>query len=156
MTSPPGTDAASTERPSTVRTGRCLCGGVTVELTAEPFAVSLCHCVNCQKTSGSAFSVIAIVPKDRVRFTGRVSIFNDVGDSGIGFERCFCPGCGSPVESRSPQLAARGITIVKASLFDDTSWLQPNEQIYCESAQRWLNGGVEGIRRWPQMAIRNV
>lgn len=45
-----------------VRNGRCLCGQVTVELTGEPFAVSLCHCVNCQKTSGSAFSVIALVP----------------------------------------------------------------------------------------------
>jgi hypothetical protein len=141
---------------ATVRTGRCLCGGVTVELTGEPLAVSLCHCVNCQKTSGSAFSVIALVPIGNVRFTGPVSIFNDVADSGIGFERCFCPGCGSPVESRSPQLAARGITIVKASLFDDTSWLQPNEQIYCQSAQRWLNGGVAGIQQWPAMAVRNI
>jgi hypothetical protein len=139
-----------------VRTGRCLCGGVTVELTGEPFAVSLCHCVNCQKTSGSAFSVIALVPIGKVRFDGSVSIFNDVADSGIGFERCFCPGCGSPVESRSPQLAARGITIVKASLFDDTTWLQPNEQIYCDSAQRWLNGGIAGIRQWPGMAVRNI
>ena len=139
-----------------VRTGRCLCGGVTVELRGEPFAVSLCHCVNCQKTSGSAFSVIALVPIGNVRFNGRVSVFNDVADSGIGFERCFCPGCGSPVESRSPQLAARGITIVKASLFDDTTWLQPNEQIYCQSAQRWLNGGVAGITAWPAMAVRNI
>lgn len=140
----------------TVRTGRCLCGGVTVELRGEPFAVSLCHCVNCQKTSGSAFSVIALVPIGNVQFNGRVSVFNDVADSGIGFERCFCPGCGSPVESRSPQLAARGITIVKASLFDDTTWLQPNEQIYCQSAQRWLNGGVVGIEAWPAMATRKI
>jgi hypothetical protein len=112
--------------------------------------------VNCQKTSGSAFSVIALVPIGKVRFSGPVSIFDDVGDSGTGFERCFCPGCGSPVESRSPQLAARGITIVKASLFDDTSWLEPNEQIYCQSAQRWLNGGIAGIKRWPAMAVRNI
>jgi len=140
----------------TVRTGRCLCGAVTVELKGEPLAVSLCHCVNCQKTSGSAFSVIALVPIGNVRFNGPVSIFHDVADSGIGFERCFCPGCGSPVESRSPQLAARGITIVKASLFDDTTWLQPNEQIYCQSSQRWLNGGIAGIRQWPAMAVRNI
>jgi hypothetical protein len=140
----------------TVRKGRCLCGRITVELTAEPFAVSLCHCVNCQKTSGSAFSVIALVPKDRITFSGTVGIFHDVAESGNGFERCFCPGCGSPVESRSEFLASRGITIVKASLFDDTSWLQPNEQIYCESAQRWLNGGVPGIKAWPKMAVRNV
>ncbi len=140
----------------TVRTGRCLCGAVTVELKGKPLAVSLCHCVNCQKTSGSAFSVIALVPIGNVRFNGPVSIFNDVADSGIGFERCFCPGCGSPVESRSPQLAARGITIVKASLFDDTTWLQPHEQIYCQSSQRWLNGGIAGIRQWPAMAVRNI
>jgi hypothetical protein len=85
-----------------------------------------------------------------------VSIFNDVADSGVGFERCFCPGCGSPVESRSPQLAARGITIVKASQFDDTTRLQPNEQIYCQSSQRWLNGGNARNRQWPAMAVRNI
>ena len=139
-----------------VRHGRCLCGQVTVELTGEALAVSLCHCVNCKKTSGSAFSVIAIVLKSSIRFKGKVSVFHDVGSSGNAFERCFCPGCGSPVESRSELLASRGITIVKASLFDDTSWLKPNEQIFCESAQRWLNGGVEGIARWPGMAVRNV
>jgi hypothetical protein len=139
-----------------VRKGRCLCGRITVELVGEPLAVSLCHCVNCQKTSGSAFSVIAIVPRDNVRFAGEVSVFNDVGESGRGFERCFCPGCGSPVESRSEHLAARGITIVKASLFDDTSWLQPGEQIYCQSAQRWVNGGIGDIRCFPAMAPRPV
>jgi hypothetical protein len=139
-----------------VRRGRCLCGQVTVELAGEPLAVSLCHCVNCQKTSGSAFSVIAVVLRDQIRFAGPVAVFNDVGDSGRGFERCFCPGCGSPVESRSEHLASRGITIVKASLFDDTGWLQPAEQIYCQSAQRWLNGGVGDIRRHPGMAVRPV
>ncbi len=123
-------------------------------LSAEPLAVSLCHCVNCQKTSGSAFSVIAIVPLGSLQVTGRVSVFKDVGESGIGFERCFCPGCGSPIESRSPALAARGITIVKASLFDDTSWLAPTEQIYCKSAQRWLADGLERLRSWPAMPAR--
>src|SRR4029079_19596528 len=65
------------------RAGRCLCGKVTVELTGEPFAVSLCHCVNCQKTSGSAFSVIALVPIGNVRFSGPVSVFNELTDSGV-------------------------------------------------------------------------
>ena len=158
---PDSTDSGSpqpirqTARPA-VRTGRCLCGKVTVELVGEPLAVSLCHCVNCQKTSGSAFSVIAIVLKDNIRFAGDVGVFNDVGDSGHGFERCFCTGCGSPVESRSEHLASRGITIVKASLFDDTSWLQPNEQIFCQSSQRWLNGGVPEIPRHAGMAVRPV
>jgi hypothetical protein len=139
-----------------VHHGRCLCGGVTVALEGEPIAVSLCHCVNCQKTSGSAFSVIAIVPKDKVRFSGRVNVFHDVGESGAGFERCFCPGCGAPVESRSALLAARGITIVKASLFDDTSWLAPAEQIYCQSAQRWTGGGIGDIPRFDKMAPRPI
>jgi len=138
------------------RTGRCLCGKVTVELSVEPLAVSLCHCVNCQKTSGSAFSVIALVPRDKIRFSGEVGVFHDVGDSGSSFERRFCTGCGSPVESYSARLAEMGITIVKASLFDDTSWLSPNEQIYCQSSQRWLNGGVPGITSWPGMAERKI
>ncbi len=142
----------STDAP--VRTGRCLCGSVTVELRGPPLAATLCHCVNCQKTSGSAFSIILIMPLDAVHVQGRVSVFNDVGESGQGFERCFCPGCGSPIESRSPQLAARGFTIIKASLLDDTSWIVPQEQIYCQSAQRWLGGGIPGIKSWPGMPVR--
>jgi len=143
-------------QPNEIRRGRCLCGRVTVELDGEPLAVSLCHCVHCQKTSGSAFSLIALVPRDQVRFSGEVSIFRDVGESGREFERCFCPGCGSPIESRSEFLGSRGITIVKASLFDDTSWLKPGEQIYCDSAQAWTGGAIGEIPRHPKMAPRKL
>jgi hypothetical protein len=131
-----------------VRHGRCLCGQAQITLVGEPNRVTLCHCVNCQKTSGSAFSVIAVVPIGNATVTGEVGVFIDRAESGNEFERCFCPHCGSPIESRSALLASRGVTILKASLFDDTTWLRPESQIWCVSEQAWL----EGINDVPRYA----
>jgi hypothetical protein len=135
-----------------IRRGRCLCGGVQIALVGEPNRVTLCHCVNCQKTSGSAFSVIAVAPIEAVTVTGKVGVFVDRAESGNEFERCFCPGCGSPVESRSPLLASRGVTILKASLFDDTSWLRPESQIWCISQQDWLEG-IDEVPRYDRHKV---
>ena len=51
--------------------GSCLCGQVPVRLAAEPVMVALCHCSHCQKTAGSAFSTVLLVPEGAVTSMAR-------------------------------------------------------------------------------------
>jgi hypothetical protein len=119
--------------------GSCLCGKVTYSCEAEPVATAACHCTECQKQTGSSFSLIVAVPRDALQIEGSDSLasFTTVGtDSGKDVARQFCRECGSPVVSYGdgmPQLA-----FIKAGTLDDTSWLEPQMHVWTASAQPWI------------------
>jgi hypothetical protein len=121
-----------------VRSGSCLCGNVQISLSAAPLGVALCHCRDCQKQSGSAFSLVAIVPLDALDVSGDTAVWRTTADSGQTVERTFCRTCGSPVRTDSAGARARGITILKASLMDEAASFTPRLQIYCDSAAPWV------------------
>lgn len=75
----------------TPRTGGCLCGNIRYTLSAEPLAVVVCHCRNCQKQAGSALSVVAVVARDALELQGAPKVFEDRGTSGQAVYRNFCP-----------------------------------------------------------------
>ena len=118
------------------RTGGCLCGGVRYELTAEPIATKVCNCTICQRSSGSALSTIALVPRAGLTVTGKLKGYEYAGDSGGRLEINFCPNCGSPVllDIR----ATPDIVSIKVGSFDDTSWFKPSLSIWADSAQAWM------------------
>jgi hypothetical protein len=122
--------------------GSCLCGGVTYRADAEPLFTAACHCTNCQKQTGTSFSVVVGVPADAFHVEGdSLSSFTTIGDDhGQEVDRRFCRNCGSPVVTYSPG-AAPGLAIVKAGTLDDTSWLEPALHIWTESAQPWVMTG---------------
>jgi hypothetical protein len=115
--------------------GGCLCGQVRYSANADPAFSGVCHCKNCQKQSGTAFSVVIAVPKSALTIRGHLKTYQDHGDSGQPVLRKFCPECGSPILTDvafMPDLA-----IIKAGTLDDTSWLDPKMHIFCDSAQGW-------------------
>jgi hypothetical protein len=81
----------------TSRTASCRCGQLRAAVTGEPVRVSVCHCLNCKKRSGSAFAVQARWPKEQVTIEGRSNTFVKVADSGNRATFHFCPDCGSDV-----------------------------------------------------------
>ena len=91
--------------------GGCLCGGVRYECSAEPAMTAVCHCTHCQKTSGSAFSVVLGVPADSLQVTksATLAIYKDTGTSGQHVLRKFCSACGSPVISDAAAFAGRSL-----------------------------------------------
>lgn len=115
--------------------GGCLCGKVRFTVTDEAPTVALCHCTHCQKLTGSAFSLNAISPLAKFSVSGPLKAFDDVGDSGKKLKRYFCSECGSPIWTDAE--AMPGAAIVKASAFDDTSWIKPALELYCDSRQAW-------------------
>ena len=119
--------------------GRCLCGAVGYECSAEPLAAPIiCHCTHCQKVSGSAFSVNVVVPAASVVWKGEsLASFADKGESGKWISRKFCRNCGSSDLRSSERFP--GAVIIKGGTLDDRSWLKPNTHIWTNSAQPWSN-----------------
>ena len=122
--------------PSTI-TGRCLCGNVTYSCSAEPALTAICHCTDCQRQTGTAFSIVLGVPADELSVEGdKLASFTTMGeDHQTPTKREFCSGCGSPIVSRIeaiPELA-----FLKAGTLDDASWLEPSVEVWCRSAQPW-------------------
>jgi hypothetical protein len=129
-------------------TGGCLCGQLRYTANAEPVFTGVCHCKDCQKESGTAFNVVIAVPLSAVSIQGSPRTYTTKGDSGKDYVRRLCPNCGSTILSE-PQ-ALPGIAALRAGTLDDTSWLNPDMEIYCDSAQPWVQLGG-GMQRFPKM-----
>ena len=76
---------------------RCCCGSLRVEVAGEPPRVGVCHCLECQRRTGSAFGIVAFFPKEQVRTEGPSKVYVRGSDSGRKIEFHFCPDCGSTV-----------------------------------------------------------
>jgi hypothetical protein len=128
--------------------GSCLCGNVKYSCDGEPLAQVVCHCVLCQKQTGTAFSIVAGLPAADLKLTGEShATFVTFGDSGEQTVRHFCSNCGSPIYSESA--AMPGLAFLKAGTLDDTSWIKPTANLYCESAQAWveIDQGMDNYER---------
>ena len=117
--------------------GSCLCGAIHYSSPAEPAMVALCHCRHCQQQSGAAFSVNVAIPVGTIQITsGTPATFEDRGTSGLAVLRHFCASCGSPIYTHA--VAMPTLDFVKAGTLDDASWVMPNLNIWCDSAQPWV------------------
>jgi hypothetical protein len=128
--------------------GGCLCGKVRYSADADPIFTGVCHCRNCQKESGSAFAIVVAVPQPTLNIRGELKTYEDKGDSGKPMYRRFCPECGSTVMDEAS--AMPDVLMIQAGTLDDSSWLKPAMQIYCDSAQSWLSLSGEW-QRFPKM-----
>lgn len=106
----------------------------------------VCHCINCQKQAGSAFSINLIMQLSSFTVSGDLSTYEDKGEeSQEPVYRRFCGNCGSPIFSEI--VAAAGLIAVKAGTLDDTSVFQPSSQIWCDSQQNWVEL-LEGLPKF--------
>jgi len=127
--------------------GGCLCGAVRYEISNDATPSGVCHCTNCQKQSGSSFSIALLVNTADFTMTGTLRRYVDQTDRGTPIYREFCEICGSPVVSRSPERDDR--IAVKAGTLDDPSVLKPQIQVWCDSAQPWLSLDLPAEARQP-------
>ena len=130
-------------------TGQCLCGEVKYELHAAPSVTAVCHCKNCQRTAGSAFSTLAGMPTSEFEIvSGEPKRYLDQDTaSGNPVERYFCGTCGSPIYSAIPGMP--GMAFVKTGSLDDTSSFVPQFHAWCDSKQDWVTI-EEGTRTMPR------
>ena len=128
--------------------GGCLCGKVRYSASGDPAFVGICHCRDCQKFTGSAFAVVIGVPKSAFSLQGQVATYSKAGDTGKSIERRFCPVCGSSIADEAS--AVPDMVMISSGTLDDPSWVKPAMQIYCDSAQPWVQLGGD-MKAFPKM-----
>ena len=98
---------------------------------------AICHCKNCQKQAGSAFSTLAGIKKLDFELNGEPKIYVDtVTDSGASVERFFCGTCGSPIYSALP--SQPDVIYLKTGTLDDTSEFKPSIHVWASTKQNWV------------------
>jgi hypothetical protein len=116
--------------------GGCACGKVRYRLTSSPLFVHCCHCLNCQRQTGSAFVINLLIERDHVDVLAGDPQPVDVPRTGGRKQRIFrCPTCQIAVFSRYTR--AR-ILFVRAGTLDDPSSVAPNVHIYTRSKLDWV------------------
>jgi len=116
--------------------GGCACGEVRYRLTSDPLFTHGCHCLNCQRQTGSAFVVNALIEADRVELLAGEPKPVDVPRSGAKKQRIFrCPTCEIAVYSRYTRAS---ILFVRAGTLDDPSRVAPDVHIYTRSKLSWV------------------
>lgn len=130
-------------------TGACLCGAVCFETSAEPVFSGNCHCRDCQRSSGSAFTPAIFVPANSVLIKGTVKYFESKADSGNTIGRGFCPNCGSQLFTRLQMMP--DILGLRAGTLDAPERFYPNKDIYTASAPHWnhMNPALPKFGRAP-------
>ena len=129
-------------------TGGCLCGKVRYSAIADPIFMGVCHCKDCQRATGSAFEAVIAVPEASVTIQGSPKSFAVKGDTGNDVRRSFCPDCGSTLMSAAAIMP--NVVMLTTGTLDDSSSFKPAMQIYCDSAQPWVQLGGE-MKQFPKM-----
>jgi hypothetical protein len=132
----------------TERTGSCLCGDIRYRLTAEPVAVRICWCRDCQRISSNG-TVNAVVPSAAIEISGSPSEYLRTAQSGNQVRRRFCGRCGSHLFSDST--GRPNLTVVRAGTLHDPSSIKPTANIWSASAPEWacLDPALERIEQQP-------
>lgn len=115
-------------------TGHCLCKAVTYSVDVDqPAIVAYDHCDDCQRQSGSTYSLVAVVPKAKLTVKGPIKSWAGKGSSGHPVHRVFCSDCGSPI-AHDPE-AAPEIIAIKAGTLDSAikKTLKPDTEIWTQS-----------------------
>jgi hypothetical protein len=131
--------------------GRCLCGHVVYEYVGSIGAANYCHCEDCRRCTGSAFSIGVRLDCTAFHITsGDLNSFTKRGESGNELTRHFCPKCGSPIYTSSPKHPQH--VYVKAGTLDDPTIVKPIRQNWVSSAVAWsrISGDIPSFEKGPE------
>jgi hypothetical protein len=117
--------------------GGCACGKMRYRLASQPMIVHCCHCRDCQRQTGSAFVLNALIETDRVKkLTGETKAVAVPTDSGRPHEIHRCPSCETAVWSHYG--GRQALSFVRVGTLDDPSALPPDIHIYTRSKLPWV------------------
>jgi hypothetical protein len=124
--------------------GRCHCGAIRYTAEVDPAKVTICHCTDCQRLSGTAYRASVPAPRASFVLEGTPKTYVKTADSGTRRVHAFCPECGTPVYSAAtenpPQYSLR------VGCLDQRAQLPPQRQIWCKSSVPW-SASLDGVER---------
>ena len=124
------------------RKAQCSCGSLRAMVEDEPDAVVVCHCIECQRRTGSVFGVGAYFAEERVTLSGEATQFSRPTDSGHACVMHFCPKCGTTLYWRLGKFPGRmGIAV---GAFADPSFPSPVRSVWEQSRHDWVDASAAG------------
>ncbi len=117
--------------------GRCTCGAVRYRLLDQPMFVNACHCSWCQRETGGAFAVNAIIEMDRLEVTGDYAYVMTPSASGKGQEIARCPHCHVAIFSHYAG-AGRLAAFVRVGTMDRPDLCPPDAFIFTGTKLPWV------------------
>jgi hypothetical protein len=143
--------------------GGCTCRHVRYRMITKPMFVHCCHCRWCQRETGSAFALNALIEADRVQLLqGEVAVVDTPTNSGKGQRISRCPICRIAVWSTYAG-AGEAIRFVRVGTLDEPTRFPPDIHIYTASKQPWLTlpadmpaeaGYYKASERWPAESLQ--
>jgi len=147
---------------STSYDGGCTCRAVRYRMTSRPLFVHCCHCRWCQRETGTAFALNAMIEADRVELLqGKVTVVDTPSKSGKGQKIARCPTCRIAVWSNYAGAGDR-VRFVRVGTLDEPERLPPDVHIFTASKQPWvvLPGGTPAVAEyykaselWPKESL---
>ena len=120
----------------TTRHATCSCEQLRVLVEGEPVRVSICHCLACQRRTGSVFAVQARFDAEQIRTEGRYSEYVRVSDDGEVRIFYFCPNCGATVFYKIP--TAPEMIAVPVGAFADPAFPAPRRSVWESRRHPWV------------------
>jgi hypothetical protein len=129
--------------------GSCLCQSVQYSITGNDKGAVLCHCNNCQKTTGSAFANNYRYTRAQITITSGKDTIKAYEDSntlsGNVLTRWFCSNCGSPIYLVNEKF--KGLIILYTGALDGTTQhTKPSAELFAKNRRHWFPG-VDGASR---------
>jgi hypothetical protein len=118
------------------RLASCSCGQLTAKVGGEPVRISICHCLACQRRTGSVFGQQARFRREDVSLSGVSSEYVRVGDGGSHIRFHFCPTCGSTVYYQLEGLEE--YLAIPVGAFADPGFPQPLFSVYETRMHSWV------------------
>lgn len=131
------------------RTASCTCGQLSIEVGGAPLDVGVCHCLACQRRTGSVFTTLAaFAPPYTV--TGTATEYLRTGDRGSRYTFRFCPVCGSNL-FHSEVGAESAFVAVAVGGFADPAFPPPEDSVYDCRRHPWvvLPAGIKAYDKDP-------
>jgi hypothetical protein len=151
-----------TESAPTIHEGKCTCGRVRYRMTSDPLFVHCCHCSWCQRETGTAFALNAIIEADRVELlAGNVEIVDTPSNSGKGQRISRCPVCRVAVWSNYAG-AGDAAHFIRVGTLTAPDRLPPDVHIFTSTKLPWvvLPEGVPAFEeyystkeQWPEASL---
>jgi hypothetical protein len=118
------------------REGGCSCGAIRYRLASEPMIVHCCHCLNCQRQTGSAFVINLLIEGDRIELLAGEPQAVDVPRDDGSKQRIYrCPQCQVALYS---EYGGPAVRFVRGGTLDDPKGVTPDVHIYTRSKVGWV------------------
>lgn len=128
------------------RLATCRCGQLSATCTGAPMRVSVCHCLDCKKRSGSAFAYQARWPEDQVAISGDSRLWSTRGESGHLATFRFCVQCGGTIAYTTGGMP--GLIAIPVGTFAEPSFPPPEYSVYEERMHDWIAMTGDGIEHF--------